>query len=90
MKTFVVICIILLSATFAFAENLIIIPDTPGKPFGSSTGSEKSSMPYEYYIVSDDNGRSRTVGVMKLFEDTYVTSDSNGSSTTIYKPDWSK
>uniref|UniRef100_A0A6H1ZJ78 Uncharacterized protein n=1 Tax=viral metagenome TaxID=1070528 RepID=A0A6H1ZJ78_9ZZZZ len=90
MKKILLTIALVLSATFAFAENLIIIPDTPGKPFGSSTGSEKSSMPYEYYIVSDDNGRSRTVGVMKLFEDTYVTSDSNGSSTTIYKPDWSK
>jgi len=41
----------------------------------------------DIYVVTNDNGRTETIAVVDLGEDTYVTVDSNGKSTYIMKMD---
>jgi len=77
MKKILLTIAFVLFATCSFAGDLIFSPiiekPAPGE--------------MDIYVVTNDNGRTETIAVVDLGEDTYVTVDSNGKSTYIMKMD---
>jgi len=76
-KILLAICLVFLFATFSFAGDFIFAPVI----------SKPAPGEMDIYIVTNDRGRTETIAVVDLGEDTYVAVDSNGKSTYIMKMD---
>ena len=74
-KVLIAICFICLFAICSFAGDIIIAPNI-NKPAPGEM---------DIYVVTKDNGRTETVVVIDINEDTFVAVDSDGKSTYIMK-----
>jgi len=76
MKKFLIaICFVCLFATSSFAGDIIIAPNI----------SKPAPGEMDIYVVRKDNGRTKTVVVIDIDEDSFVAVDSEGKSTYIMK-----
>ena len=76
----IAVCFVFLAVSYSIAGDIIMLPD-------SSQSSSSSSDGMDIFIVTDENGQTRSVTVIQLDENFYVATDSNGNSTTILKLD---